>query len=573
MTATVTKRNKPLSKKHASRATELLQKANTFFQAGNLQGAETLYLSILEKYPNYFEATYLLGVIAYQVGQYNLAIARFEQTLTIKPSFADAHNNMADALKALGRLDEAIFHYKKTLSIKPDFPQSHINLGNCFSLLARFDEAIYHFEQALSTKPDFVEAHYNLGNSLQERGQMEEALDHYEKALAIKPDLIAAHNNIGALLQDMGQKEKAIKHYEQALILKPDFAWMYFNLTNIKPKQEQIPIIERLLTSSNISDEDAMYYHHALGNIFNDAKSYSKAFEHYRIGNNLKRKSISYDAKKHTDFVDRLIETYSENYFKGKIVCNSDSELPVFILGMPRSGTTLVEQIVSSHPQVYGADELTTLARIESAIDKQYETSMTYPECMSLNDESNTQIYSTEYLQELRAYSQDATRITDKAPYNFLRIGLIKTLFPKARIIHCQRNALDTCTSIFLNYFASGNEFSYDLTEIGQYYLDYERLMAHWHTLFPSDIFDVKYEALISNQEEMSHQLIDYLGLEWDEHCLAFYNNKRAVRTASNLQVRQPIYNKSINRWKRYEEHLQPLITVLQNSSENYENN
>jgi tetratricopeptide (TPR) repeat protein len=566
MTTATTKRNKPLSKKHASRAAEMLQRAGSFYQAGNLQEAEILYLSILEKYQNYHEATYMLGVIAYQVGQYSLAIARFEQTLALKPNYVDAHNNLADALKAMGRLDEAIFHYKKTLSIKPDFPEPHINLGNCLSLLNRVDEAIDHFKQALSIKPDFVKAHFNLGNSLKERGKMEEAISHYEKALALRPDLIAAHNNIGALLQDMGRKEEAIKHYEQALIIKPDFAWMHFNLTKIKPKQEQIPIIENLLASPTISIEDAMYYHHALGNIYNEAKSYSNSFEHYLKGNKLKRKTIDYDAQKHTEFVDRLIETYSEDYFQNKIVCGSDSELPVFILGMPRSGTTLVEQIVSCHPNVFGADELTTLANIEIAIIKHFETSMPYPECISLFEETNAQIYSAEYLQELRVFSRDATRITDKAPYNFLRIGLIKILFPKARIIHCKRNALDTCTSIFLNYFASGNEFSYDLTEIGQYYLDYKRLMEHWHNLFPNEIFDVQYEELISNQNEISQQLINYLGLEWDDACLDFHKNKRAVKTASNLQVRQPIYTKSVERWKRYENYLQPLINILQDS-------
>jgi len=182
---------------------------------------------------------------------------------------------------------------------------------------------------------------------------------------------------------------------------------------------------------------------------------------------------------------------------------------------------------------------------------------------MSLCNDSIALKFSAEYLKELNDYSQDSKRITNKMPDNFLKIGLIKTLFPKARIIHCQRNALDTCASIFLNYFTQSNEYSFDLIEIGQYYLDYLRLMVHWHSLFPSEIFDVQYEELVMNQESVSHQLIEYLGLGWDVKCLEFHKNKRAVRTASNLQVRQPMYNNSINRWKRYEEHLEPLIAIL----------
>lgn len=567
MPATTIKKNRSLSKKHAMRVATQLRNARTLHLSGNLQEAETIYISILNRVPDHPDALYLLGVIAHQVGQPDLAITRFEQTLACKPDYADAHNNMADAFNELGKLTEAIFHYKKAVSIKPEFPEPHINLGNCYTALMQFEEAIFHFEQALRIKPDSAETHYNLGITLQKSGNTEQSVKHYQKSLQLKPDFVEAHNNLGALLQDLGKKEAAIEHYELALASKPDFAWMHFNLTNIKPRQEQLPIIEQLLASPKVSNEDAIYYHHALGNIYNNAKDYNKSFEHFAKGNKLKRKTFHYDAKQHSAFVDRLIETYSETYFIEKKGSDSDSELPVFILGMPRSGTTLVEQIVSSHPQVFGADELSSLGRIEAAIAKQFETTAPYPQCMSHFGKENAQKFSARYLKELNRYSQDALRITDKMPFNFLKIGLIKQLFPKARIIHCKRNALDTCTSIFLNYFISGNEFSYDLTEIGQFYLDYERLMKHWHSLFPAEIFNVQYESLIDNQDEVTHQLIEYLDLDWDEDCLDFHHNDRAVKTASNLQVRQPLYTKSVKKWKRYEAHLQPLMTTLQSPS------
>ena len=489
------KNNKVLSKKHSLRAAKLLQKASELHQADYIQEAVTLCKSILEKYPNYHRAMNLLGIIAHQIGQYELAISYFERTLAIKPNIADVHNDLGLSFQALGRVEEAKASYERALAIKPDFTGAYSNLGNIFL----------------------------------ETGRVEEAKTSYERALAIKPDFLMAH----------------------------------YNLAMIEPKQEQVPIIEKLLANPSISEKDVMYCHFALGNILDKTKSYNKAFEHYIKGNRLKRKSITFDSQNHTAFVDRLIKIYSKSYFHEKTSSGSNSEVPVFIVGMPRSGTTLIEQIVSNHPQVYGAGELLSFIRIEKTITKQFEESSHYPECMPLGNDSTLQRFSAEHLEELSNLSQDANRIIDKLPDNFLRIGLIKTLFPHARIIHCQRNVMDTCTSIFLNYFVIGNRYSFDLTELGQYYLDYTRLMSHWRSLFKSEILDVQYEELVMNQEIVSRQLIEYLGLEWDENCLDFHNNKRAVRTTSNLQVRQPIYRNSINRWNRYEKHLDPLLKIL----------
>ncbi len=661
-------RNRLLSKKHVLRAEKILQEAVSFHQTGNLQKAETLYLSILKKYPNHPHAMYFLGVIAHQVGKDDLAIARYEETLAIKPDYAEAYCSLGNTLQTLGRGEEAIEHYEKALVIKPDFAEAyyslgyalqvlgrgeeaidhyekalaikpdyveaninlgntlltlglgeeaiehyekalaikpdfagaHINLGNVLQSLGRWEEAIDHYEQALAIKPDFAGAYYNLGNVLQSLGRGEEAIDHFEKALAIKPDYVDAHNNLGNALQALGRMKESIvcyeqalaikpdfaeahdnlglafqqlgrendafDRYEQALAIKPDFAKAYHHLSVIDPKLEQVPIIEHLLTSPTINEEDAMFCHFALGNIYNNRKSFTKAFKNYQKANDLKRKTLTYDSHNHSVFVDKLISAYSKSYFQEKIAYGSGSQLPVFIVGMPRSGTTLVEQIISNHSQVHGAGELLAIALIEKTIAKQFDAASPCPECLSLLNDSDISGYYTEYLKEIGRYSQDATRITDKMPDNFLRLGLIKTLFPKAHIIHCKRNALDTCMSIYNNYFMyiSGNEYSCDLNEIGQYYLDYERLMKHWDSLFSSEIFEVQYEELVTNQETVSRQLIAYLGLEWDEKCLDFHKNKRAVRTISNLQVRQPIYRNSINRWKQYEEHLDPLIAILQ---------
>jgi len=517
--------------------------------------------------PDFAGAHNNLGNAFKELGRVEEAITHYEQAIAISPDFAMSHNNLGIALKDLGRPEDAITHYKQALVIMPNYAEAHSSLGNVLQELGRTEEAITHHKQALAIRPDYAEAHSNLGNALKELGRPEDAITHYRQAIAIKPDFAMAHYNLGIALDELGRQEDAIAHYEQALATKPDYAEAHRNLTKIKPKQEQVSIIEKLLNRPSISETDAIHYHFALGNIFSDVKTFNKAFEHYNKANILKRKAIIYDSQKYTAYVDRLIEAYSKGYFQKITACGSDSELPVFIVGMPRSGTTLVEQIVSSHPQVYGAGELASFERFEEAIAKQFKASDPYPECMPLCNESITHKFSKKYLEELRKYSHDAKRITDKMPVNFTRIGLIKTLFPKARIIHCQRNALDTCTSNFLNYFAVGNEYSFDLSELGQYYLDYERLMAHWGSLFPSEILGVQYEELVMNQEKISRQLIEYIRLEWDDRCLDFHKNKRAVNTFSSMQVRQPIYTHSMNRWKHYEKQLAPLIAILPRAS------
>ena len=540
---------------------------NVLKEMGKLEEAIERYQQAIVVAPDFPIPYNNLGIVLKDLGRHDEAISRYEQALFLLPDYVEAHSNLGNVYLELGQEETAINHYKKALTIMPEYAEAHSNLGNALRSLGRQTEAIKHYEQAISLKPDFAMAQYNLGIALDELGRPEDAISCYERAVAIKADYAEAYNNLGNALDELGRQEEAISQYKQAIAIKPDYAEAHRNLSTKKPEQEQLPVIEKLLERPSLSETDAIHCHFALGNIYNDIKSFNKAFEHYEKANTLKRKTIVYDSREYSAYVDRLIEAYSTDYFQKFSASGSDSELPVFIVGMPRSGTTLVEQIVSSHPQVHGAGELASIGRIEKAIAQQLKASNPYPECMSESDESITLKYSKQYLEELRNYAHDAERITDKMPANFTKIGLIKTLFPKARIIHCQRNALDTCTSNYLNYFAIGNLYSFDLHELGQYYLDYERLMAHWSKYFPVDILTVQYEELIGDQEKISRQLIEHICLEWDDRCMDYHLNKRAVNTFSSMQVRQPIYSDSINRWKHYEEGLAPLIATLQGAS------
>jgi tetratricopeptide (TPR) repeat protein len=414
-------------------------------------------------------------------------------------------------------------------------------------------------------RPDYVKARINLARALSQLGKAEEALVPLKEAIELEPEDAAAHIQLASTLRQLGETDLAIERLEQFLAIRPACGEAYYEISMIRPEQRLISVVEKLL-SRGCPKVDTIFCHFALGNLLNGSKFYDQAFRHFLTANKLQRETFTYHSGDTRQVVDRLIRVYCKDFFADKRQFGSTSPLPVFVLGMPRSGTTLTEQILSSHPRVHGAGETETFPELNRSIAQQLEYVRPSPECMSLIDGKMVEEYSARYLRELALHCPTAARITDKFPHNFLEIGLIKTLFPEARIIHCQRNPLDNCTSIFFHYFTTFKA-SFELTEIGQYYLQYQRLMSYWQKLFPGEIFTVQYEDLVLDQERVSKQLIEYIGLEWDEICLDFQHNERNVSSPSNMQVRQPMYKSSMNRWKLYEEQLQPLIEVLQPAS------
>ena len=569
-------------------------------QQRELEVAVKRYQQYLGLRPKDAEAHYTLGLVFKELGRTELAIEHFNQSIAIVADNAAVHRQLGDAYTKLRRLEEAIKPYETALALQADDVVTTINLGNVFHGLHRYTQSIHLYQQALSMQPDNVQVRRHLGASYQRTGQTQEAVKCFEQALSLSPDYVDARIKLAEVLRELGRAEEALVQVEQVIDLKPDetqahiilalilrelgeaelaierferllctqprCGHLYYQISMLKPKQELIPVVENLIGDPELPVGDTIYCHFALGNIYRGSKSFDQAFSHFLEANTLYRKTFVYDAKEHALLIDSLIKVYSERFFKRKHQFGSASQLPVFILGMPRSGTTLVEQIISSHPKVYGAGELQAISAIVLSISQRLEHADLYPECMTLFDQEMAEEYSARYLQELALHSATAKHITDKFPGNYFKIGLIKTLFPDARIIHCQRNPLDTCISIFFHCIQDW-KWSFELTELGQYYLDYQRLMSHWHKLFPGEIFTVQYEELVMDQERVSKQLIDYLGLKWDEKCLDFHNNERDVRTISNMQVRQPMYKNSMNRWKHYEKHLQPLIEVLQQAS------
>ena len=603
------------------------------YQDGHLQQAQDVCLRILREQQRP-DAILILGKIAHEQGEFEVAVERYQQFLGLMPNHAQTHDNLGLVLDKLGRTELAIEHFHKSIAIDTNNAPAQIHLGDACSKLQRWEEAIKAYQYVLIIQAEDVDTTIKLGNAFLAAGRMTDSILLYEQALTIMPDDALLHKHLGLSLQKMGQTKKAIECFEQALRLRPDYVGVrinlagvlrhvgraeealvlleeaidlepndgeahinlaltlrqlgrtdlaierleqfltirptsssaYFHISQIKPRQELIPVVEKLVSDRKLSKGDAIYYHFALGNFFDSGNSFDQAFSHFLRANTLQRDTFTYDAKENSQNVDMLMRVYSKAYFQGKRQFGSASQLPVFIVGMPRSGTTLTEQILSCHASVHGAGEIEAFPAVNHLIAQQLKYAKPHPECMSLIDKKIVEEYSASYLQELTHHCPTAARITDKQPQNFIRIGLIKTLFPDARIIHCQRNPLDNCISVFFHFFTAFQS-SFELTELGQFYRDYQRLMNHWQKLFPGEIFTVRYEELVENQERVSKRMIDFLGLEWDEKCLDFHNNERNVMSPSNLQVRQPMYQNSINRWKRYEKHLQPLIDVLQQAS------
>jgi tetratricopeptide (TPR) repeat protein len=490
------------------------------------------------------------------------AIEAYQKALAIHVDDVGTMIRLGKAFTGAKLIPESILIYEQALSLQPDNALVYRNLGASLLIMGQVKKAIGCFNQALNLRPDYFAVQIALALALRQSGRAEEALVLLEEAIRLNPDDDEVHINLALTLKQLGQTEPAIERLEQLLTIRPTCGRAYYHMSVIKPEQALIPVVNKLVKDPELPNSDVIYCQFALGNLLNSGKLYDQAFEHFLRANTLKRETFIYDAGENTQYVDSLIKVYSKDFIQAMNPFGSASQVPVFIVGMPRSGTTLVEQILSSHDLVHGAGEIRACPAINYSVAHKLSYAKPNPECMSHIDRRMVEEYSTTYLQELTHHCPTAERITDKEPGNFFLIGLIKTLFPDAHIIHCQRNPLDNCVSIFFHYFTAFQS-SFELTELGQFYRDYQRLMAHWQDIFPGEIHTVRYEELVEDQERTSKRLIDYLGLEWDKKCLDFHNNERNVMTPSNLQVRQPIYKNSVNRWKHYEKYLQPLIEEL----------
>ncbi len=515
-----------------------------------------------------------LGVALMRQGKHEQAAAAFTEAIRVYPQFVDARCNLGAALHRQGRLHEAFACLQQALRLAPEHPQVQNDCGAILLSLDQFDQAVAHFRAAIRLRPTFAEAHSNLGLALRDLGEIDEAMQCFRESLRLNPNYVGAHNNLAYTLEFRGDFEAARTELHTALQLEPTNARALAGLSSLAAAghyeltADEAQRIETQLKNSELSLDDATRLNFAHARLLDKARAYDEAFAHYHRGNELRKlyvrnRGAVFVPAEHRRLVDRLIATFTPAYFERIRDFGVASELPVFIVGMMRSGTTLAEQILASHPLVHGAGELREFGNLTAVLPQRLQTRDEYPECMARLEAGGAQTLAEQQLQTLQRHGQGAARVVDKMPFNYLHLGLIVTLFPRARIIHCRRDPINVCLSCYFQNFGEPQGFTLDLAHLGFYHREYERLMAHWHAVLPVPIFDLQYEELTADVETHSRRLVAFCGLEWDERCLRFHETERPVRTASMLQVRKPIYRTAVGRWKRYEKHLQPLIEAL----------
>ena len=545
----------------------------SFAELGRFEDALASYDRAITVSPDFAEAFNNRGNAFHALKRYEEALTSYSKAIVLKPTYAVAFNNRGNTLKELKRLTEALASVDKSVVLKPSGPEAFNNRGNILKELHRFEEALASYDQAIAIKADYSEAFNNRGNVLKELNRYDDALKSYETAVAFKPDNSEALNNHAIALTELGRLPEARQSAEQAIRLAPRKPFYYHTLGNIYPYiagDSRISAMEGLLRdAASLSREDRIYLHFALAKAYEELGQPNTAFKQLLQGNELKRGQIAYDETKTLGSMNQIRATLTSDFFRTRPPTGNRSSVPVFIIGMPRSGSTLVEQILASHPRAFGGGELEHFPRALENMQLKWQRSGTAP--MLVSDITNDAFRELGacYLAKIERLSPGAARITDKMTGNFNFAGLIHLSLPNALIIHTIRNPVDTCISCFSKLFNDGTlNYTYDLAELGRYYKHYQALMAHWHAVLPRGrILDVQYEELVANLEPQARRIVAYCGLDWDSRCLGFHQTTRAVRTISATQVRQPIYQTAVGRWRRYEEFLSPLLVELNSHS------
>ena len=484
------------------------------------------------------------------------------------PNLAEGHNNLAVVLQSLKQHEAALKHYDQAITLKPDYANAHFNRGTLLKLLRRRDDALASYDRAIALNPGHAEAHNNRGVVLQELKHYDDALAAYDRVIALNPNHAEAHNNRGIVLAGQGKMAEAEQMFLRASQLRPEFPDPLFNLANVHkyPSADAVEVdrIRALLHRPDVPPVDREHLHFSLGKIYDDSGHYKEAWRHFQQANQIRNDQVAYNRGLVERTTDAIIGVFNGEFLAKSFAHASPSRSPIFVVGMPRSGTTLLASLLSKHPAIAAAGELSTLQDFTLQLPGLIGTDIPYPEAARNLSAAAAEQIITGYEQRLRR-DADASivHVVDKNPLNFRHIGLISLLFPQARILHCTRQPLATCLSNYFQRFPLTMDYSFDLGNIGHFYREYAKLVAHWHAIPGLKLMDVSYEDLVLNTEATARKLLHFLEIGWDAACLEPHTTKYAVETASQWQVRQPIYQRSLEHWRHYESHLSPLIEML----------
>lgn len=517
---------------------------------GQLSGQSPLLLSAVEDF---------------QSNRLPEAERKLRDHLKSVPNDVSALRLLADVGIRQGVYDDAQALLERVLSLAPDFHLARLNYAHVLSRRSFNKEALQALDALAAAQPDFAGMQVERAAVLGQLGRFDEAISLYRKLLARMPGVVRLHNSLGHLLKTVGQRDAAEAAYLQAIETEPANGEAWWSLADLKNYRFSVAQQVRMqaLLSENLPAPDASQIHFALAKSLEDQGDALAAFDHYQSGNRLKQQAEPWLAGEHTALVRRIMASTPASVFAGQQGCEDPS--PIFIVGLPRAGSTLLEQILSSHPLVEGTKELPDITALVRKISgkRNRQDASAYPENIAGLSEAQCCALGEEYLQRTRQHRTDLPFFIDKMPNNFVHIGLIKRILPNAKIIDARRHPLACCFSAFKQHFANGQTFSYDLEDLGHYYRDYVALMDHWHSVLPGQLITVHYEQVVDDLETQVRRLLDYCGLEFAPQCLSFYETRRAVRTASSEQVREPINRKGLDAWSPFESRLQPLKQAL----------
>jgi len=481
------------------------------------------------------------------------------------PKVPYLYNLIGLILSSQKKNEQAIKFYDQGLSIQPNYAMIYNNLGNVYKYKKENDKAEYYYKKSIKLDDNLGEAYNNLGNLYIDINKHDEAIKCYKKCISINSNLHIAHYNLGVLYKSLGKFNESKKSLTEAIRIYPNFFTAhraYSQITKYKTKNPHINKMKKIYEtiSNNIPGKTELSF--GLGKAYDDIKKFKKAFVYYEEGNKLRRANIEFSLNKEREEFKNIKNTFNKDFFAKYKNVSNNTNIPIFILGMPRSGTTLIEQIISSHSKVYAGDELNFF---NNSIQYFFFKNKVFN--FDNNTENNKKIFkeiSNNYIDSIKKISSNSLRVTDKLPINFKWIGFIKLLFPNSKIVHCVRNPKDTCISIFKNYFTNPElNYAYSFDELVEFYKLYKDLMDFWDQHLNKGIITIKYEDLIKNPKKEIHKLIADCDLKWEKNCLKFYNNKRPIKTASDTQVRSKIYKSSINTWKNYQKNLAKSLKKL----------
>ena len=534
-----------------------------------LDEALPVYRQAIELKPGYGDGYNNLGTALRDAKRHAEAETYYRRALTFKPEDPSILNNLALAVMDQHRDDEAAAILQRSIAIDSKNMRSYIYLGTALREADRYDEARVAAETALRMAPDEPDALNLLGRVMLDQNQVEEAIKLFRSVIERKPDMADAHNNLGNALKELGNVEDALQAYYKALEIEPKAATVFLNLVDAKTfKSSDDPHLltmeEMAKDMPSLHEDEKMMLHFSLSKAYEDLKRHEESFPHLLAGNAIKRSQIVYDEPATLGLFHRIRQVFTAQLMRAKDGLGHPSRVPIFVLGMPRSGSTLVEQILACHPKVMGAGELKDFDTIVKGVHGADGAPLPFPEFVPSFEADHCRRMGEQYLRKLAAYSTTAPHITNKMPSSFFYVGMIRLALPNARIIHTMRNPVDTCLSCFSKLFSGLQAFSYELGELGRYYRAYHGLMQHWRDVLPAGaMLDVQYEEVVADFEAQARRIIAYCGLEWDDACLAFHKHKRPVKTASAMQVRKPIYKSSVGRWQPYKDRLEPLLREL----------